>query len=366
MTKRTMAAIAIACGFILCARAQVLGKVDYVEGLVTITRNGETIRRVAIGTPIENLDTVKTSSDGLVSIAFDKASGLTGAIEIVPDSTALIRQDIVDGSPKNEAQLMAGSVNLKVKRLAGMKSAIQVKTGTAVLGVRGTEFRVATFNGSAIVACKEGEVACAAWSAMTETVVSGSTASSVPGTMVEILESGAVNSGAFPEGNFEDTWKLMREKWKTYNVDLFAANPVAFMDQFVGNWNAHQKAVETRTATLRANPTLKKWLADAKAGKVSGNLADWAREKPQVMKDLVSIKPDMTVAMISYYRLNELVPLVPKAAMGRKLATGETVGAFIARFGRESAAMAEAVALFTAAEKQYMLRNDGLSPFLDF
>ncbi len=366
MKKRM--ALGIVCG-IVCAlglQAQVLGKVDYIEGSAEITRNGEKLRAIAIGTPIENLDLVKTSANGLVSIAFEKDSGLTGSIQIVPNSTALIRQDLVSGSPSNEAQLMAGSVNLKVKRLAGMKSAIQVKTPTAVLGVRGTEFSVATFNGSVITACKEGEVSCASYSAISETLSTDGGASAVPGTMVEILESGAVNTGSFPEGNFEDNWKAMRDKWQTYNVDLFAADPVNFMNQFIVNWNDHSAKVESLSATLRANPNLKKWLADAKAGKVSGNLADWAREKPSVMKDLLAVRPDMTVAMISWYRLQELIPLVPQSAMNRTLATGETVKAFIARFNRGSASMASSVALFSAAEKQYMLRNDGLSPFLDF
>lgn len=366
MIQRMALGIALGVFFALDLSAQVLGTVDYIEGSAEITRNGEKIRSVDIGTPIENLDLVKTAPNSILSIKFGKASGLTGSIQIEASSTALIRQDLVAGMPSNEAQLMAGSVNLKVKRLAGMKSAIQVKAPTAVLGVRGTEFVVASFNGSVIVACKEGEVACSSYSSLTQSSISGSGASSVPGTMVEILESGSVNTGSFPEGNFEENWRAMQDKWKNYNVGLFAADPVNFMNQFVGNWDTYSTKVESGSAVLRANPTLKKWLAEAKSGKMTGTMADWARERPLVVKNLLSLRPDMTVAMISWYRLQELIPLVPQSAMNRTLASGETVKAFIARFNRASASMTSSVALFTAAEKQYMLRNDGLSPFLDF
>jgi len=366
MLKKSIALIAACTALSGAVSAQVLGKIDYMEGSVDITRNGDHLRKVDIGTPIENLDLVKTSANGLVSIAFEKESGLTGSLQIVQGSTAMIRQDRISGSPSNEVQLMAGSVNLKVKRLAGMKSAVQVKTPSSVLGVRGTEFVVASFNGSAIVACKEGEVFCAAYSEMTQTRSFDSGVSSVPGTMVEILESGSLNTGSFPSGNFEENWKAMSDKWKTYNVSLFTANPVNFMDQFVPNWTTYSSKVIAGAETLRANPVLRKWLEDGKAGRSIGSMGDWVQEKPSVMKDLIAIRPNMTVAMISWYRLQELIPLVPQSAMNRKLSNGQTVKAFIAQFNRTSASISSAVALFDAAEKQYMLRNDGMSPFSDF
>lgn len=366
MRKRAIAGIVLCVAFCSGAMAQVLGKIDYLEGRVDVTRNGERLKKVDIGMPIENLDLIKTSADGVVSIAFEKASGLTGSLQVMHGSTALIRQDLLSGSTTNEVKLMAGSVNLKVKRLAGMKQAINVRTPSSVLGVRGTEFVVASFNGSSIVACKEGEVFCASYSEITQTRSTDSGASAVPGTMVELLESGSVNTGAFPKGNFEDNWKAMQDKWKNYNVELITADPVNFMNQFVGNWTTYSVKVESGTATLRSNTVLKKWLDEARAGKTGGGMGEFVREGPSVMKDLVAIRPNMVIAMISWYRLQELIPLVPQGAMEKKLANGQTVRAFIAQFNKSSASMASSVALFTAAEKQYMLRNDGVSPFIDF
>ena len=52
--------------------------------------------------------------------------------------------------------------------------------------------------------------------------------------------------------------------------------------------------------------------------------------------------------------------------MGKKLSNGKTVREFIAAYRRDSQKVTLAIALFAAAEKQYMLRNDGISPFSDF
>lgn len=349
------------------ATAQVVGKIDYLEGSVTVTRNGASLARPDIGTVIENLDLIKTSPDSLVSIVFDKASGLTGSVQIVAGSTALIRQDQLSGTTANEVQLMAGSVNLKVKRLAGVKSAVQVKTPTSVLGVRGTEFVVASFNGTALIACEEGEVFCSSYSEVTATRATGKTGkSAVPGTLVEVLESGQLNTGDFPAGDFDENWAAVQNKWKTFNVDLVVADPLTFLNQFVTNWSLYSAKVESGASILRANPVLQKWLKNSSSARPSGTMSDWIKEKPSVMKDLISIRPDMVIAMITWYRIQELVPYLPESSMNRVLMNGQTVKSFVAQFNRTSKTVADAASLFYAAEKQYMLRNDGLSPFMEF
>ncbi len=357
-------AFSLACGL---ASAQVLGKIDYMEGKVTITRNGLALKSVDIGTPIENLDMVKTTTDGQVSILFSKASGLTGTLQIVPGTTAVIRQDQLTSGRSNEVRLMTGAVNLKVKRLVGMKSAIQVKTPTSVLGVRGTEFNVASFNGSVIVACKEGEVACASWSE-----VSGSNqirkkgSSAVPGTMVEVMESGDVKSGKFPGGNYEANWKNVQKKWKSFNVGIVAGDPISWMNQFVGAWDTYSGKVIEGNAKLRANKVLAAWLDSAGSETPSGSFANWVKERPMVMKDLIDIRPNIVLGMINWYRLQEVISCLSDADMSKTLSNGQTVGAFIKGFRATEQDFSAAVALFTAAEKQYMLRNDGVSPFSDF
>lgn len=347
--------------------AQVIGKVDYTEGRPEILRNGEVLRPVDAGFPVENMDQIRTQSDDRVVVSFLESSGLRGSIDIASDSTAVIRQDLVSGTIANEVQLLGGSVNLKVKRLAGDKSSFRVRTPTAVLGVRGTEFVVMSFNGAALIACSEGEVFCSSWSEATMSAgQAGAGASSVPGNLVEVLESGSFKTGAFPAGDFDANWRDVSGRWKNFQVELFTADPVTFIDRFVSRWDESTDKIFSGAARLRSNAVLKHWLAAAKAGRDPGTRAQWVKERPEVMKDLIAVRPNMVVAMMTWYRLQELVPYVPKKDLDRTLANGQTVRAFINRFKRDSRDVFSAFALFYAAEKQYMIRNEGLSPFMEF
>ncbi len=349
------------------AGAQVVGRVEYVEGFVEVVRNGERARSVDAGFPIENLDCVRTGDAGSATVSFDRSSGLVGSIVIGPGASAVIRRDLVSGVTSNEVRLMAGEIGLKVSRLSGNAASFRVRTPSAVLGVRGTEFVVATFNGSSLAACGKGEVLCSPWSFASPAAASSADAVSVvPGRMAELLESGSVKTADFPKGDFDANWKDVKGRWRAFQVDLITADPVTFINRIASQWeNSSGKALE-EAETLRGNKVLKKWFASAKAGSGIGSRAEWVKERQSVMKDLIALKPEMTLATIHWYRLRELVPLVPEAAMGKKLSNGQTVKAFIARFTRVSAEFDSALALFDAAEKQYMLRNDGLSPFGTF
>lgn len=365
MIKRTLVLFALTVCVSGMLGAQVLGKIDYIEGPVSITRNGASVPRVDIGTPIENLDLIKTSKDSLVSITFDKSSGLTGSLQIIAGSSALLRQEQLSGTTSNDIELFVGSVDIKVKKITGMKSGVQVKTPTSVLGVRGTQFVAATFNGSALVACKEGEVYCAPYSPVTSRKSGKAAKSAVPGTLVEILETGDLNQGTFPEGDFEKNWSDVQNKWKTFNVDLFVADPVTFLNQFTANWETYSQKVILANATLKSNKVLQKWLKNAGISDM-GSMSDWVKERPPVMKDLIAIRPDMVMAMITWYRLQELIPYIPVAEMNRILANGQSVKIFIERYNKASVSVSDAASLFYSAEKQYMLRNDGQSPFTEF
>lgn len=342
---------------------QVLGRIEYMDGSVEVSRNGSLLSGVDIGTPIENLDHIKTSTDATVTIAFSKDSGLSGTLQIVPGTNAVIRQDQIAGTATNEVELLAGSVSLKVKRLAGVRSSAQVRTPTAVLGVRGTEFVVASFNGSVLVACKEGEVACHAYSSSTGSKSSKSLPS-VPGKMVEVLENGAMNSSAFPEGSFEENWEAVRNKWKDLQIELVVANPASMLNMFAGDWTMYASKLDAGAARLRANAALKNWLKQGSSP--AGSFGDWMKEKQAVVKDLISIRGDMMMAIINWYRIEELVPYIPESSYGQKLANGQTIGSFISQYNKSSKTVSNAVSLFRAAEKLYMLRNDGVSPFSDF
>ena len=349
------------------ASAQVVGKIEYLDGSVEIIRNGSAVKRPDIGLAIENLDRVKTGPNASLVVLFDKSSGIEGSIEVGPSASAVIRRDIVSGVTSNDVQLLTGTIGVKVSRLAGNAASFRVRTPSAVLGVRGTEFTAASFNGSTLSACAKGEVFCAPWSELPESRgLSGDGVSAVPGKMVEILEAGGFKAADFPRGDFAKNWGEVRDRWKGFQVGLVTADPVGMINRFAGQWDSSVDRLDEAGSALRGNKTLSKWLETAKHGGSLGTRAEWVKERQGVMKDLIAVKPHMTVSIIYWYRLQEILPLVSASDMDKKLSNGQTVKAFINKFNRRSEAVSSTIALFDAAEKQYMLRNDGLSPFGSF
>ncbi len=366
--KKTVLLSALALFLSAALFGQTLGRVEYLEGKAELTRNGEVLRGFDIGTEIENLDIVKTDGDSSVTIAFTRGSGLTGTLQIVPSTTAVIRQDQINAKPSNDIKLLTGSIKMKVERIAGMNSSVQVRTPSSVLGVRGTEFVVATFNGATLVGCSSHSVWCSPYDEVSGTGSVSSSKGSLaePGTMVSVLENGSFAPIAYDKARFDENWKSVSAKWRTFNEELVSANPVAFIDQFVGNWDRYSADVLAADRKLRSNRTLLSWLDAAAKGKSIGTFQNWVKERPSVVQDLIAMRQPMIPTIITVYRLQELIPLVSEADMGKKLSNGKTVREFIAAYRRDSQKVTLAIALFAAAEKQYMLRNDGISPFSDF
>lgn len=347
--------------------SQTIGTIEYFEGRVEITRDGRPLRRMDIGFGIENLDQITTAPDSLITISFAPGTGVDGTITLSEKSSAVIRLDMLSGSKAHDLYLLGGAVAVKVKRLGGSDSSYRVRTSSSVLGVRGTEFVAAAFFGNSLVACKEGEVSCRSY--MGSAGVSGESSTSVsavPGRIVEIPDSGSIKTGEFPDGEFYAEWESLQERWRNFHVELISADPVIFIDRLASSWENARDAVVRHAAVLRKNATASRWLDAARAGEKKGSRKEWALERPKVMKDLLALRPHLVMAVIPWLRIQELRPLVRPEDQNRVLSNGQTVRDFLQRFERDSRDFDAAMSLFYALEKQYMLRNDGLSPFLDF
>ena len=142
---RWMLSLALAFGT-PAAWAADIGQVKVAKGTVTIDRAGASIP-ATVGTRLQASDVVRTGSDGSVGITMTDNSLLSAG----PNSVlALDRYDFdeVTSEGRFDASLRKGTLAVVSGRLAKQsRDAMSIRTPSAVLGVRGTEFVVSTDDG---------------------------------------------------------------------------------------------------------------------------------------------------------------------------------------------------------------------------
>jgi hypothetical protein len=126
--------------------AQDVGRVKTVKGTVYIERAGQ--REVAlVGTGVRQADTLVTGPDGGVGVTLSDDTLLSAG----PNSILVIERFAYDGNQPGsiEAALTKGTLAVVSGRIAKQApDAMRVKTPSAILGVRGTEFVVRASDGS--------------------------------------------------------------------------------------------------------------------------------------------------------------------------------------------------------------------------
>ncbi|MBL8967544.1 MAG: FecR domain-containing protein [Spirochaetaceae bacterium] len=177
-----------------------IATIEYLDGPVTITRDGRTIADPFIGDDVYDEDLFRTGSGGSVVIALGGATGMRGNITVAQKSAFYLRLAGSGDKTKSQAELVAGQLALKVKKIAGSPE-LEVLAADTVAGVRGTEFTVTSSAGGAVlVSCVEGEVAC---------VVDGDSLSALPGQAVERREGARLRRMAVAAGEDEN----FRRRW---------------------------------------------------------------------------------------------------------------------------------------------------------
>ena len=135
-------AMVLATLLVASVSAAEIGQIKVSNGQVTVERKGES-RPGTVGTRLESSDVVRTGAAGSVGITMADNSLLSAG----PNS--ILSLDRFDFDPTSnqgrfDAQLQKGSLAVISGRIAKQSpEAMTVRTPSAILGVRGTEFVVA-------------------------------------------------------------------------------------------------------------------------------------------------------------------------------------------------------------------------------
>ena len=132
--------IAVA-GLAFPALADAIGQIKSSKGLVTVARAAQTLPGV-VGTRLQTSDVITTGADGAVGITMSDDSLLSAG----PNSTLSLDRFAFDATTRQgqfESSLRKGSLAVISGRIAKQSpDAMTVRTPSAILAVRGTEFVV--------------------------------------------------------------------------------------------------------------------------------------------------------------------------------------------------------------------------------
>ena len=135
------ATVLVALWLATLANAAEIGQIKVSKGEVTVEREGRTLPG-SIGTRLQTSDTVRTGADGSVGITMDDDSLLSAG----PNSALALDRYAFDPTTNQgrfNASLNKGTLAVISGRIAKQSpGSMTVRTPTAILGVRGTEFVV--------------------------------------------------------------------------------------------------------------------------------------------------------------------------------------------------------------------------------
>ena len=138
---RAVATLLAALSLSTLAGAAEIGQIKTAKGQVTIERDGRALP-AAVGTRLQSADVVKTGADSSVGITMDDDTLLSaGAGSVL--SLDRYAFEPTTGQGRFDASLNRGTLAVISGRIAkASPDAMTVRTPTAILGVRGTEFVV--------------------------------------------------------------------------------------------------------------------------------------------------------------------------------------------------------------------------------
>ncbi len=349
--KRILAFLAIFLSVTVLLVAQKkgpFGTIDYVEGSATITRAGKLQGEANIGDIIYPDDMIKTSNDGLLVIALDKTTGMRGTLSIKAKSVIYIRFKPDAAGAKSSIELISGQIGSKLAKISGSPS-LQVVTESAVMGVRGTEFGVATgATGSILVYCTEGAVAC----------TDGGPEVSVPaGKAVEKKASDRLK--LIPVAISDP--KTFEKKWIADEIEAFKANAPRALADYAKRYDDLWARFVAAFDPLQKSEVLSKWIREDAAGTAPrSNDPTTMREKKDMLKPIMDIRKILFIFERIYYRIDQLSTIISGSTMEKiEVKKGVTAGDFLKRIQSEATLLERRVALFRYAEMLYSLRNEG-------
>jgi hypothetical protein len=332
-----------------------VGGIDYAEGGISIGRGGKTISAPNIGDPVFSGDLIKTQGDGMLVIAMDKGTGMSGKITVKARSALYINLDNLKGEPRTQIQILTGAIGSKVSKVAGSPT-VTVTTSSAVMAVRGTEFEVIVSinadDGSpsapqaTLITCTESKVAVSDGQQEVE-VPAGKVLEKRPGEKLRFIPV-AVSSV-----------KDFSQKWITDEIAAFRADAPRALAAYAKRYTDLSAKFAAAYDPFQKSAIPKKWADEDRRGARIKNLDPAVmRENKEIAGHLIRIKKVLFMFERVYYRMDQISDLIAGTADEKRIIRpGQTAGDFIKAVRAEREKLAAAVARYRYIENLYSQRN---------
>ena len=334
-------------------QAESIGSITYLEQEVRVVRAGrDLVEGVDFGFPLESFDLIQTGAEGFAEILLDPRTGIQAQIMVEPSTSFYL--DVSDLRSQQTAgiELLTGSLAFRVNELVG-SSDFEVRTETAVMGVRGTDFIVVMAPaGDVLVVTTEGRVE------VSDSSVRRRFAR--PGEAVERLESGEFRNldlGTNPE---EGAQLWLDERMRAFYaraesiLTFQAARYLALRTRFFDAWEdlqEHRDIIDT-------------WVAEDRRGEL-GSRIDQIRQKRRIIGSIIEIRRAASFFHRLFYRLRSLASM-PDLPLSAEVAEDLTLGEFFSQLRNEARLIEERLNSYRQLLVLYARRNDGVTPLDSF
>lgn len=218
-------AMALASTFLLGAQEtgtgpREVGRLVYFEGDVELIRDGalRDAGALAAGTAMREFDVLQTGFDGYAEV--ELAAPAASLVRLRENAAYYVEQSGNQGNLTTTLRLLNGRVDMAVEELRS-GSRLQVNTGQAVLGVRGTEFDVLTApDDSVLFGIRVGRVDVAA---------GGRQISAGAGTAVEAAAGETLTRETVGASDFDRYY----ENWTRTRLQAFRSGAATFIRAYV-------------------------------------------------------------------------------------------------------------------------------------
>jgi len=334
------------------ASPDVIAKLDNFDGTLTVIRSGAPLKasEVDAGFAFENNDEIKVSSDGSADISIDTKTGIRANLHLKASTTVLLDlSSLAKKSQTGTLDLLSGSVALKVQKMVGA-NALEVRTETANMGVRGTVFNVDTeLDGSTLLTTDEGRVELSP--------EQGPHHFSVPGLAIR---GDGDETSHWTETKVTDSTAYI-EGWHRERLKYFEEHKEVVVGRIADRYEHLSVQFDREYGRLEQDRELwNRWSAEESSGTRSPSLAD-AKLRNRIEANLVSLRQVSWSLERMHHRLGAIeTRLGPPAFSQLKVKTASgNWGEFVQRWHGNRANLETRLALTHYRAKLFAVRHGG-------